>query len=167
MNKIDHRLNFNSLFSFLCRLCTHRPGRVVGSALPCQHCQPVLTGWSFEPGQKQPIDAPIVKASQGWRWFISRICCRQWSYIIWNPIWCPVLHAAVEKTGCTSQIPPDATTATGLWTHGTDLMLCCYEDPSLSTWMKSQIEVEVFSSHSRTCLLSQVCSAVCTPWLIF
>lgn len=45
--------SFIPLLSFFpCRLCAHRPGRVVGSALPCQHCQPVMTWWGFEPGQE-------------------------------------------------------------------------------------------------------------------
>lgn len=40
-----------------CRLCAHRPGGVVGPALPRQYRQPVVTERGFKPDRKHRVDA--------------------------------------------------------------------------------------------------------------
>ena len=119
-----HPLSFLSL----CRLCAHRLGGVVGSALPCQHCQPFMSWWGFESGQEArrrcSVDEGIMSVRR------IRLQDLQYEMFVRNlesdlP---PCASRCCRENWLHNTNPPDATTATWLIRRD-DLMLCCCKGP--------------------------------------
>lgn len=61
------------------------------------------------------------------------------------------------KMGAQAKFPPDATTATGLWTHSADLILSCFEGPV------SHYVNDTSGGGWGSGLLCPVWSALCAP----